>query len=188
MKKVIISLILLLIFPSIAFAETAEVTVECPNSKKKKETITCDIKANFSYEINGVDYSFSYDEDKFAFIEFKPANNWESMGSDTNIGILTTENQKGEFRLGTLTFEAKVKNANPNVVNTRLSVSDKDFNNIDILNETNNVKESKKYNLKKATTSNNKIMYDIIIIIVVIVLLIIMMGLVIFKVIRSDTK
>ena len=188
MKKVLFIIICLLIFPSIAFAETAEIKVECPNSNKKKEKITCEVKANFSYEINAIDYKFSYNDKEFTFIEFKPEEGWELLGEGTNIGLLTTENQKGEFRIGTMIFEAKVKNANPNVKNERISVSDSEFNNIDVLDETNNVNESKKYNLKKATTSNNHLKYDIIIIIVVIVVLIIMMGLVIYKIIRSDTK
>ncbi len=189
MKKIVIFIILLLIFPSIAFADTAEVTVDCPNSKKKNEIIECEVKGNFSYGVSAMDYEFSYDTDKFTFEGFEADSTWEAIVDETSIALLCEKDHFNEFRMGKLKFKAKEKNANPNVKNKRLSVSDSDMNAIDIIDETNeNVNEEKKFELKKATTSNNKLIYDIIIIIVVIVILLIMMGLVIIKIIRSDTK
>ena len=188
MKKIIIFAITMFIFPSIAFAETAEVTADCPNSKKKDEIIECEVKGNFSYGISAMDYEFSYDTEKFSFEGFEADTTWEAIVDETSIALLCEEDHINEFRMGKIKFKAKAKNANPNVKTKTLSVSDSDMNAIDIITEE-NVNENKKNELKKATTtSNNKMIYDIIIIIVVIVILLIMMGLVIIKIIRSDTK
>lgn len=179
---------MLIIFPSIAFAETAEISVDCNTSKKKNENVTCEVKANFSYGINAIDYEFSYDESKFTYVGFEADKAWEAMVEGNSFTLLSTDEHQGEFRLGTLTFKAKEKKANPNVKNIKIEVSDSEYNAIDVLNESNNVKDDNKIELKKATTSKNHLIYDIIIIIVVLVAILIMMGLVIIRVIRSDTK
>ena len=109
MKKRIIYMFLLLVFPLVVYADS--VSLECPDEVKPNSEFDCEIIGNSDSKITDVDLLVTT-SGNITFLSFKAASKWQGDGADGKITLYSESNFTGEFKIGTLKLRASEDETN----------------------------------------------------------------------------
>lgn len=168
MKKILF-ISLLLYFPIMVSALEEGININCPNNIVSNQEFKCELVGYSSYEVSGLDYSFSLPDD-VELIEFIVDKSWLGEEYNHRIALYTGDNKSGEFPIGEFVLKTKKDFNQENIKTKELLFVNEKFEDCYIVR--NGVKELKSKENKSELKKSNIIKYVIILLIVVILVII----------------
>lgn len=146
MKKKVILLIIIFLFPIIVKASS--VTLSCDSDIVRNNTLTCTVKGNASTLVIGLSMKVKTGNN-ITFKSFTPNSKWQGDGEEGKIDLYTSEDIKGNFNIGTIIF-----NINQVLNGLDSSIS---LNQISFYDEKGSAEELNNYtkNIRIASSNNN---------------------------------
>lgn len=139
MKNKVICLILfglLLIIPTKINAASTSVSLSCPTSANKGDTISCKVNVTSDVKINGV--AINYTLNNLTYVKFSPSSDFSTnYASATGFSIGNDTGKSGTFTIGTINL--KVTGAS-SITIKNIDLSDTNFNSYSPANKTANIR------------------------------------------------
>lgn len=150
MNKISKILLFLLLLIPMKVNAISEIKLECdPLNVKAGSKITCNVLGTSDYLVNGFSSNIVL-SDNLSFNSFEKDNIWEGSSTENKIGLYTSENQKDEFKLGTLIVNVKdnIFDTKEYISLTNCIYSDSSYKKINLSNTSVNI---------RIVSSNNKL-------------------------------
>lgn len=135
MKKRVLILLLLILFPIKIFALSGSVSISCPTTTLEQDkTYTCSLKGYSNEEVSALTAKLS-SSSNLSITNVQTSSIWQGNGSGGSIDLYTDTNKNGTFNIATFNIKLTDKNSSSLTINS-IKFSDANFKDHSIASKT----------------------------------------------------